>query len=168
MPNGIWHIKSIRNEHVPGLSSPVLMISVTSLPLSLALLILSSVTSDQKTRASAWWKSSAMAFSRPWRMDVYSDLLGITLRMSTRLAKIRYGSPPEKWERETFFLIFNFIHIIHDIHDIGASRPVFLYVSLNKRCTILSLKCSSLILDSALTGGVSLTLQDYVSRIHQD
>ena len=35
-----------------------------------------------------------MAFSRPFKMDVYSALLGVNFRMSMRLAKMRYGSPP--------------------------------------------------------------------------
>lgn len=88
--------RSLQILSIPGLSSPYCTTSMISLPFKNALLILSSVTSDQNTYPFSRWKSKAMAFSSPCRMESYSVLSGNTLRMSTRLAKIKYGFPPEK------------------------------------------------------------------------
>lgn len=85
----------------PGLSSPVETTSSTLLPFRLALMMRSSVTSDQNTSSLLWWKSRAMAFSRLFRSSVYSERWGNTCRISIRLAKSSTGSGPRNIQEDS-------------------------------------------------------------------
>ncbi len=70
-------------------------------------MIRSSVTSDQNTSSSLWWKSNAMAFSRLFSNNVYSERCGRTWRISIRFANNKTGSGPANRKQDCIKFVQN-------------------------------------------------------------